>query len=111
MLKTEILNKLSELNIVSEKELQHTARISLLNKMKKITKLKKDFRAVQRILKNQLKIIERDNMSIEELIQNNHERIAHYDMKLEQFESDLDKITYVLKEFETVSYSTSRSTS
>lgn len=111
MLKTEILNKLSELNIVSEKELQHTARISLLNKMKKITKLKKDFRAVHRILKNQLKIIERDNMSIEELIQNNHERIAHYDMKLEQFESDLDKITYVLKEFETVSYSTSRSTS
>jgi hypothetical protein len=111
MLKPEILNKLTELNIVSEKELQHSAKISLLNKMKKITRLKKDFSAFRRMLKNQLKIIERDNMSIEELIQNNHERIAHYDMKLEQFESDLDKITYVLKEFETVSYSTSRSTS
>ena len=111
MLKPEILNMLTELNIMSEKELQHSTRSLLLNKMKKITRLNKNFCAVRRILKNQLKIIERDNMSIEELIQSNHERIAHYDMKLEQYESDLDKITYALKEFETVSYSTSRSTS
>ena len=64
MFKPEILNKLSELNIMSEKEIKHSAKSLLLNKMKKITSLNKHFSTVRRILNNQLKIIERDNMSI-----------------------------------------------